>query len=182
MVDVDEYRQPCISWNVTKPYRPRRLLVGRTLLLFAVPTFFLHLVHTYGHEHFWLWLSCWFFVSTVWFGIGSMSVWHELFGSRPPPARLTLKQAWLRYHPGGNQPSDEVGRWGITDVRVDHVDGRQRLVIETSTTCLEVGSALCESDREWLADVLRTWVRSSQSPAEPSSDVYFVDDKPEGFA
>lgn len=165
-VDLDEYRQPVIEWRVMKVHKGRHILrFVRALinlgLLFAVPTFCLILIISHRDKYSWVWLLCWAGMCVPWLvGMGLYVASPRRSASSIQLASVTLTEAWLRYDPGGKGPFEEFARWLTSNVRIEEIDGRRRLIIETDTRLAEVGNFLSEPDREWLADVLRTWVKS----------------------
>jgi len=80
----------------------------------------------------------------------------------PKPDRLTFGDSGLRYEfEDPSRPRRQVrkiDRAELGGVRLEPVAGRQRLTIDHGAERLEVGKALRQPDRAWLASLLRTWV------------------------
>lgn len=106
-----------------------------------------------------------------WVGL-LITAWRLTRPSRPES--LTLTAAGLIYDPGnfthpGVPPQCgerwETGRSQVGDVRLDRVDGRQRLTIDRGVERIEIGACLREPEREWLVGLLWAWAAPAPRPA-----------------
>jgi hypothetical protein len=55
------------------------------------------------------------------------------------------------------EPARTIPREELGDVRLEEVEGRQRLTIDHGAESIESGAELREPGREWLAEILRDW-------------------------
>jgi hypothetical protein len=89
--------------------------------------------------------------------------WYALRG--PRWARLTLTAQALTYEPGryikGKQvfagPRRVIPRPELGEVRLDPVEGRQRLTVDHGAERIEIGPELRDPERRRLAEMLRAW-------------------------
>jgi hypothetical protein len=112
---------------------------------------------------------------TVVTGTGVLTICWTLYAvlRLPVPERLTFGPAMLRYESDGplrlrrqvhNVPRSDLGK-----IRLDHVTEhrgmppRRRLTIDYGGERIEIGKQLRERDREWLAELLRSWSQREQS-------------------
>jgi hypothetical protein len=73
---------------------------------------------------------------------------------------LVLAEAWLLYDRGGNHHRGvwQFDRWKQKEVRLEPGKGRQRLLVDDGEYPIEIGPTLSETDRQWLAEVIRSWL------------------------
>src|SRR5262245_37435623 len=113
------------------------------------------------------WLGAW----TVG-GCLAMRSFYQLVRPRRPE-QLVFREEVLLHDPGTpehewSQRRMDMSFWSwpkprtfdraeIEAIRLDRVGDRQRLTIDVGADRIEIGKSLREPEREWLAEVLRTW-------------------------
>lgn len=184
-LDQDEFGQPRLRWNWFGLYW-RYLKLVTALIVFAI---------IYNWDVLgWTSLAC---VSPILCVIGSIAilvVWEIGPGRR---VSLVLTEAWLLYDEGGiappGSPLAQWERWRLKDVRLEprvvrkrgwpnwFSRGRQRLLLDDGGLHhVEIGQTLSDSDRQWLAEVIREWIVPPRDTQLASESEAQITTKPEG--
>lgn len=89
--------------------------------------------------------------------LGSDSLYHDPGMSIMfPPNRYDFSQ-WNRMMPWNRGKRRTMTREAVGNLKLERVGERQRLTVDVGAQRVEIGTSLTEPEREWLADVLRTW-------------------------
>lgn len=107
----------------------------------------------------WTWLVGWACMSFVWCVFGLILV----LGLTDPDreSSLIVSEAWLLYGEGGLAPPGPLAQWDRWRLKAVHLEQgviRKRLLLDDGGYHVEIGESLSDSDRIWLAEVIRAWI------------------------